>query len=43
MITLTGNRFRRIPENYLEGKNVAQLIHTNLSEVILIEMALDWQ
>ena len=42
LITLTGNRFRRIPDNYLEGKNIAQLIHTSLSEVIFIEMALDW-
>ena len=43
MITLTGNKFRRIPPNYLEGKNVAQLVHTFLTEVIFIEMSLDWE
>jgi len=43
MITLTGNKFKRILPNYLEGKNVAQLIHTSLSEVIFIDMALDWE
>ena len=43
MITLTGNKFRRIPPNYLEGKNVAQLVHVFLTEVIFIEMSLDWE
>ena len=41
-ITLTGNKFKRIPSDYLEGKNVAQMIHVMLSEVVFIEMALDW-
>ena len=42
MITLTGNKFRRIQPNYLEDKNVNTLIHSFLTEVILIDMALDW-
>ena len=41
-ITLTGNKFRRIEENYLEGKDINALIHTSLSEAIFIEMGLDW-
>ena len=43
LIVLTGNKFRRIPEDYLEGKNVPALVHQFLSEVIFIEMNLDWQ
>ena len=42
LITLTGNRFAKIDENYLEGKNIAQMIHTHLYEIVLIEMGLDW-
>lgn len=41
-MTLTGNRLRRIPEDYFEGKDVAAMIHCFLTEVIFIEMALDW-
>lgn len=43
LITLTGNKFRRIPANYLEGKDLPALIHTSLSEVIFIDMSLDWE
>ena len=42
MVTLTGNRFRRIKEDYFEGKNVAAMLNCFCTEVILIEMALDW-
>lgn len=42
MITLTGNRFNRVETDYFEGKNLASLIHTSLSEVIFIDMGLDW-
>ena len=40
---LTGNKFRRIPPNYFEDKNVAELIHTHLFELVFIDMALDWE
>ena len=43
LITLTGNKFKRIGPDYLEGKDLARLIHTSLSEVIFIEMGLDWE
>ena len=41
-ITLTGNKFKPVEPDYLEGKNVAELIHVFLGEVIFIEMGLDW-
>ena len=43
VITLTGNKFRRIAPDYLEGKDKAYLTHTMLSEVIFIDMGLDWE
>ena len=43
IIVLTGNRFRKIPPNYLEGKDVADLVHHSLCELVLIDMALDWE
>ena len=42
MITLTGNRLKRIPANYLDDKNIPALLNRFLTEVIFIEMALDW-
>ena len=43
IIVLTGNKFRRLPPNYFEDKNIAQLIHTHLFELVFIDMALDWE
>ena len=42
LIILTGNKFKRLPPNYFENKNVAQYIHTHLFELVFIDMALDW-
>ena len=42
LITLTGNKFRRLPDDYFNDKNIASMIHSFLSEVIFIEMGLDW-
>mmetsp|Transcript_37112 Transcript_37112/g.45294 ORF Transcript_37112/g.45294 Transcript_37112/m.45294 type:complete len:88 (-) Transcript_37112:960-1223(-) len=42
MVTLTGNKFRRITEDYFEGKNVAAMINSFCTELVLIDMALDW-
>lgn len=41
-MTMTGNRLKRIPDDYFEGKNVASMIDCFLCEVIFIDMALDW-
>ena len=42
IITLTGNKFNRIDKDYLESRDVNQLIHPHLYEVVLIDMGLDW-
>jgi len=41
-LTLTGNRFRRIENDYLADKKVERLINPYLKELVLIDMALDW-
>ena len=41
-ITLTGNKFKRISKDYLEGKDINQMVNTHLSELVLIDMSLDW-
>jgi hypothetical protein len=40
---LTGNKFRRIDRNYFKDKDINQLIHQHLAELVLIDMALDWE
>jgi hypothetical protein len=42
ILTLTGNKFRRIDKTYFDGKNVASLIAPHLHELVLIDMSLDW-
>lgn len=42
ILTLTGNKFKRIDKNYLADKKVEDLIHPFLHELVLIDMALDW-
>lgn len=42
IIVLNGNKFRKIPPNYLEGKDVADLTHYSLSELVFVDMGLDW-
>jgi Ubiquitin-like domain len=41
-LVLTGNKFKRIDQNYLGDKKVEELINPYLKELILIDMALDW-
>lgn len=43
IVTLTGNKFNKIGAEYLNDKNINQLIHTSVFELVLIDMALDWQ
>ena len=43
IIVLNGNKFRRLPPNYFEGKDLARLTHTSLSELVFIDMGLDWE
>ena len=40
---LTGNKFRRIDKDYFKDKDINKLIHPHLSELVLIDMALDWE
>ena len=42
ILALTGNKFKRIDETYFEGKNINALMHQHLSELVLIDMSLDW-
>lgn len=42
ILTLTGNKFKRIDKNYLSDKKVEELINPFLHELVLIDMALDW-
>lgn len=42
ILTLTGNKFKRIDKNYLADKNVDSMINPHLHELVLIDMALDW-
>ena len=42
VLALTGNKFRRIDKTYFDGKNIDHLIHGHLSELVLIDMSLDW-
>jgi len=42
LVTLTGNKFKRIDDTYLQDKNINQLIHTSIYELVLIDMGLDW-
>jgi hypothetical protein len=42
ILTLTGNKFKRISKNYFDGKNIDSMVHTHLSELVLIDMSLDW-
>jgi len=41
-LALSGNKFQKIDATYLEGKNVDQMVNTQLSELILIDMSLEW-
>mmetsp|Transcript_13288 Transcript_13288/g.22553 ORF Transcript_13288/g.22553 Transcript_13288/m.22553 type:complete len:84 (+) Transcript_13288:700-951(+) len=43
ILTLTGNKFKRLERSYLAEKDVNQLINTHLSELVLIDMSLDWE
>ena len=43
IIVLTGNKFRRLPRDYFEDKNIAEMTHTHLYELVFIEMGLDWE
>lgn len=43
VVTLTGNKFQKIFKNYLMGKNIEQMIHTSIFELVLIDMGLDWE
>jgi len=43
LIILTGNKFKKLPPNYFDEKNIAQYIHTHLYELVFIDMALDWK
>ena len=43
IIVLTGNKFRRLPKDYFEDKNIAELTHTHLYELVFIDMGLDWE
>jgi hypothetical protein len=42
LVTLTGNKFRKIDKDYLKDKNINQMIHTSIFELVLIDMGLDW-
>lgn len=42
-LILTGNKFRRINRNYFDDKDTNSLIHQHLAELVLIDMALDWE
>lgn len=42
-LILTGNKFRRIGCDFFADKDINQLIHPHLAELVLIDMALDWQ
>jgi len=42
VLALTGNKFRKISKSYFDGKNIDQLVHTHLHELVLIDMGLDW-
>ena len=42
IIVLTGNRLRKLPPNYMEDKNVHEMVHHSLTELVFIDMALDW-
>jgi len=42
VLALTGNKFRKIDKSYFDGKNIDQLVHTHLHELVLIDMSLDW-
>lgn len=39
---MTGNKFKRLNKDYLDGKRIEGLINPSLKELILIDMALDW-
>jgi hypothetical protein len=43
IITLTGNKFNRIDKDFFKNRDINQLIHPHLYEVVLIEMGLDWE
>ena len=42
LVTLTGNKFIKLAPDYLADKNINQLIHTSIFELVLIDMGLDW-
>ncbi len=42
LVTLTGNKFMKLSPDYLADKNINQLIHTSIFELVLIDMGLDW-
>lgn len=41
-LILTGNRFKRIDKSYFFNKNIDHMINLHLTELVLIDMALDW-
>jgi Leucine-rich repeat (LRR) protein len=41
-LALTGNKFQVIDKTYFDGKNIDQLVHTHLGDLVLIDMSLDW-
>lgn len=42
ILTLTGNKFKRIDKDYFEGKKIEQMINLYLHELVLIDTSLDW-
>lgn len=42
VLVLTGNKFQKIDKTYFDGKNIDQLVPTNLYELVLIDCSLEW-
>mmetsp|Transcript_24180 Transcript_24180/g.37185 ORF Transcript_24180/g.37185 Transcript_24180/m.37185 type:complete len:270 (+) Transcript_24180:489-1298(+) len=42
VLVLTGNKFQKIDKTYFDGKNIDQMVSMHLSELVLIDMSLDW-
>ena len=42
VLVLSGNKFRKIDKTYFDGKNIDQLVATNLFELVLIDCSLEW-
>jgi len=42
LLTLTGNKLKKLDKDYLKDKDVAKMINLFLNEIVLIDMSLDW-